>query len=39
MEDKKNKIKKDEIQDVAWNLFSKTGIVSHYLFYKEIGKK
>jgi hypothetical protein len=39
MEDKKNKIKKDMFQDVAWNLFKETGMVAHYLFYKEIGKK
>lgn len=39
MEDRKNKPKKDMFQDVAWNLFRSTGIVSHYLFYKELGKK
>ncbi len=39
MEDRKNKPKKDMIEDVAWNLFRKTGVVAHYLFYKELGKK
>ena len=39
MEKKKDNIKKDMVEDVAWNLFKKTGIVAHYLFYKELGKK
>ena len=31
--------KKKRPVDAAWDLFRKTGNVSHYLFYKELDKK
>ena len=39
MKKEKNKIKRDMVADVAWQMFEKTGIVAHYLFYKEMDKK
>ena len=38
MENKKRKAKKDVVADVAWKLFKETGMVAHYLFYKEMDK-
>ena len=35
----KDKTKKKEPCDAAWELFEKTGNVSHYLFYKELTDK
>ena len=28
--------KKNDIGDVAWELFKRTGVASHYLFYKKL---
>jgi len=30
--------KKDDIGEVAWELFKTTGIASHYLFYRKLNK-
>ena len=37
MANKKNK-KKDSVADVAWEMFTRTGVASHYLFYKKLDK-
>ena len=38
MEKRTSKQKKDMVADVAWQLFKKTGVVAHYLFYKKVDK-
>ncbi len=38
MAKKQNKNKQDSIADVAWEMFTRTGIASHYLFYKKLDK-
>ncbi len=30
--------KKDELGEVCWELFKRTGFASYYLFYKELDK-
>ena len=36
--EKNKKDKKDGIADVAWEMFTRTGIAAHYLFYKKLDK-
>ena len=31
--------KKEKVSDIAWQIFSKTGNISHYLFYKKLDEK
>ena len=38
MAKKKEKNKKDDLGDIAWELFKKTGYASHYMFYKKLDK-
>ena len=38
MAKKQKKKGKDDIGDVAWQLFKSTGFASHYLFYKKLEK-
>lgn len=40
-ESKKEKAKKraKNADDIAWDMFSQSGNIAHYLFYKELNKK
>ncbi len=31
--------KKEKVSDIVWQMFKKTGNVSHYLFYKKLDEK
>ncbi len=38
MANKRKNNKKDDIADVAWELFKTTGIAAHYMLYKKLDK-